>query len=91
MEYGSGEKRDPREVVDLSWIASSKLKNALFLWSRKSSKGGRKPAWMNKGLLAKLGHKKEVGMSQGKVTREEYRHGDHACRDGVRKARAHLE
>ena len=43
--------------------------------SKKSSKGGRRPAWMNKELLAKLKQKKEVyrRWKQGQATWEEYR------------------
>ena len=48
---------------------------------------------VNKELLTKLGHKKEVYKSwkQGQVTQEEYRDTVQLCRDGVRKAKAHLE
>jgi len=42
---------------------------------RKSGKNARRPAWMNKELLAKLKQKKEAcrGWKQGQVAWEEYR------------------
>lgn len=48
---------------------------------------------MNKELLTKLKHKKEAYGSQkkGQVTQEEYRDTVWEYRDGVRKAKAHLE
>ncbi|KAK4811175.1 hypothetical protein QYF61_019806 [Mycteria americana] len=61
--------------------------------NRKSGKNTRRPAWMNKKLLAKLRNKKEAyrGWKQGRVTREEYRNTVQTCRDEVRKAKAQLE
>ena len=43
--------------------------------NKKSGKNAKRPAWMNKELLAKLKHKKEAyrGWKQGWVTWEEYR------------------
>ncbi|GAB0207675.1 mitochondrial enolase superfamily member 1 [Grus japonensis] len=48
---------------------------------------------MNKESLAKLKHKKEAyrGWKQGGVTWEEDRDIVQACRDEVRKAKAHVE
>lgn len=48
---------------------------------------------MKKELLTKLGHKKKVYTSwkQGQVTQEEYRDTVQLCRDGAKKAKAHLE
>lgn len=54
MVYGPGEKRGSRELVGIQaqeWSISMSLK---------SSKGIRKPGWMNEELLIKFGHKKEV-------------------------------
>ncbi|GAB0208568.1 mitochondrial enolase superfamily member 1 [Grus japonensis] len=61
--------------------------------SKKSSKGGRRPAWMSKELLEKLKGKKEVYRmwQKGLATWEEYRNADRVCRDATRKAKAHLE
>uniref|UniRef100_A0A8B9PGQ4 Reverse transcriptase domain-containing protein n=1 Tax=Apteryx owenii TaxID=8824 RepID=A0A8B9PGQ4_APTOW len=61
--------------------------------SRKSSKGGRRPAWMSKELLAKLNQKKEVyrKWKGGQATWEEYRNAVRVCRDVTRKAKARLE
>jgi len=61
--------------------------------NKKSSKGGRRPAWMSKKLLAKLKWKRKVhGMwKEGQATWEEYRNIVRACREATRKAKAHLE
>ncbi|GAB0192671.1 hypothetical protein GRJ2_001732400 [Grus japonensis] len=60
---------------------------------RKSSKYTRRPAWMNKELLGKLKHKKEVyrGWKQGQVAWRGYRETVQAARDQVRKAKALIE
>jgi len=60
---------------------------------KKSSKGGRRPAWLNKELLAEIRCKRKVqGMwKEGQDTWEEYRNVVRACRDATRKAKAHLE
>jgi len=61
--------------------------------SKKSSKGGRRPAWMSKELLVELRQKRKVhGMwKEGQATWEEYRNVVRACRDAMRKAKVHLE
>ncbi|GAB0204057.1 hypothetical protein GRJ2_002871300 [Grus japonensis] len=61
--------------------------------NRKSSKGGRRPAWMSKELLEKLKGKKEVYRmwKKGMATWEENRDVVRVCRDATRKAKAHLE
>jgi len=60
---------------------------------KKSTEGGKRPAWMNKELLAELRWKrKSHGMwKEGQATWEEYRNVVRACRDSARKAKAHLE
>jgi len=60
---------------------------------KKSSKGGRRPAWLNKELLAEIRQKTKVhGMwKEGQATWEEYRNMVKACTDAMRKAKAHLE
>ncbi|KFR10440.1 hypothetical protein N306_01960, partial [Opisthocomus hoazin] len=60
---------------------------------KKFSKGGRRPAWLNKELLAEIRQKRKVhGMwKEGQATWEEYRNVVRACRDATRKAKAHLE
>ncbi|GAB0206526.1 hypothetical protein GRJ2_003118200 [Grus japonensis] len=60
--------------------------------NRKSSKGGRTPAWMSKELLEKLKGKKEVYRmwKKGLATWEEYRNVVSVC-SNARKAKAHLE
>jgi len=60
---------------------------------KKSSKGGRRPAWLNKELLAEIRWERKVhGMwKEGQATWEEYRNVVRACRDATRKAKAHLE
>ncbi|GAB0209109.1 mitochondrial enolase superfamily member 1 [Grus japonensis] len=64
-----------------------------ILKSRKSSKGGRRPAWMSKELPEKLKGKKEVYRmwKKGLPTWEEYRDVVRLRRDATRKAKAHLE
>jgi len=60
---------------------------------KKSTKGGKRPAWMNKELLVELRWKRKAhGMwKEGQATWEEYRNVVRACRDATRKAKAHLE
>ena len=60
---------------------------------KKLSKGGRRPAWINKELLAKLEWKRKVyGMwKEGQAIWEEYRNIVRARREATRKAKAHLE
>jgi len=57
---------------------------------KKWSKGGRRPAWLNKELLAEIRQKRKVhGMwKEGQATWEEYRNVVRACRDATRKAKA---
>ena len=61
--------------------------------SKKSSKGGRTHAWMNKELPTKLKWKIKVyGMwEEGQGTWDEYKNIVRACREATRKARVHLE
>jgi len=60
---------------------------------KKSRKGGGRPAWMSKELLAELRWKRKVhGMwNEGQTTWEEYRNVARTCRDAMRKAKAHME
>jgi len=59
--------------------------------SKKSSKGSRRPTWMNEELLAEW-QRKVYGMwKEGQATREEYRKVVRACWDATRKAKVHLE
>jgi len=60
---------------------------------KKWSKGSRRPARLNKELLAEIRWKRKVhGMwKEGQVTWEEYRNVVRACSDATRKAKAHLE
>jgi len=60
--------------------------------SKKSSKVGRRPAWISKDLLAELKCKRKVyGMwKEGQATWEEYRNIVRACREATRKVKAHL-
>ncbi|PKU38009.1 rna-directed dna polymerase from mobile element jockey-like [Limosa lapponica baueri] len=61
--------------------------------SKKSGKGGRKPAWMSRELLEKLRWKKEVYRmwKKGLATWEKYRSAVRICRDATGKAKAPLE
>ncbi|KFQ86757.1 hypothetical protein N337_09865, partial [Phoenicopterus ruber ruber] len=61
---------------------------------KKSSKGGRRPAWMSKEHLTKIKWKKEVYRmwKKGQATWEEYRNVVKVCRDARRKkAKVQLE
>jgi len=60
---------------------------------KKSSKVGRRPAWLNKELLEEIRWKRKVhGMwKEGQATWEEYRNAIRACRHATRKVKAHLE
>lgn len=60
---------------------------------RKSSKHGRRPAWVSEELLAELKHKKEVQRKwkQSWATHEENRDIALACREAIRKFKAQLE
>ncbi|GAB0209097.1 hypothetical protein GRJ2_003375400 [Grus japonensis] len=80
-----------------SWSVSKhhflRAQDRCILKSRKSSKGGRRPAWMSKELPEKLKGKKEVYRmwKKGLPTWEEYRDVVRLRRDATRKAKAHLE
>jgi len=60
--------------------------------SKKSSKGGRRPAWVSKKLLAKLKWKKKVYRmwKEGQATWEEHRNVVRVCREATRKGKVHL-
>ncbi|NXI08561.1 RTBS polymerase, partial [Irena cyanogastra] len=60
---------------------------------RKSRKGTRRPAWLNRELLGKLKWKKRVYRSwkEGLATWEEYKSVVRGCREATRKAKASLE
>jgi len=59
----------------------------------KSSKVGRRPAWMSKELLVELRQKRKVYRMRkdGQATWEEYRNAVRAFREAMRNAKAHLE
>ncbi|XP_071671878.1 synaptonemal complex protein 2 isoform X2 [Patagioenas fasciata] len=60
---------------------------------RKSRKGARRPAWLNRELLGKLKWKRRVYRSwkEGLATWEEYKAVVRGCREATRKAKASLE
>ncbi|PKU34063.1 hypothetical protein llap_15633 [Limosa lapponica baueri] len=60
---------------------------------KKSSKKGRRPAWLSHDLLVKLKGKKELRRQfrQDQISWEEYRDSAWLCRDEVRKSKARLE
>ena len=64
-----------------------------ILLREKSGKGGRRPAWMSKELLAELRRKRKVyGIwKERHATWEECRNVIRICRDAMRKAKVHLE
>jgi len=87
---------DGRGVQERCWLLKHHLlcaEDRCVPLSKRSSKGGRRTAWMSKELLAKLKWKRKVhGMwKEGQATWEEYRSVDKACREAMRKAKVHLE
>ncbi|XP_071886556.1 uncharacterized protein [Anas platyrhynchos] len=59
----------------------------------KTSRRGRRPAWLNRELWLELRRKKRVYnlWKRGQATREDYKDVVRLCRDKIRKAKAHLE
>lgn len=92
----SGDTVLTREVQD-SWLFFRdylpQAQEWSILTSKKSNKGGKMPAWVNRVLLTGAGQEKEASRwwKQGQVIEEEQRHIDQVHRDGVRKAKAHLK
>ncbi|GAB0203202.1 hypothetical protein GRJ2_002785800 [Grus japonensis] len=60
---------------------------------RKSSRQGRRPAWLNRDLLLELRRKKKVYAcwKQGQAMREDYRDAARLCGERIRAAKAQLE
>lgn len=71
MGYGPAEKTGAGQLVELIQAQESSSTT-----SKKSSKGTRKPAWMNKELLTKLKDKKNAykRREQGQVSWDKFRH-----------------
>lgn len=62
--------------------------------NQENKQSGRKIAWMSKELLTEIRDKKHDVYKRwkvGQVTQEEHRDTVQLCRDGVRKAKAHLD
>ncbi|CAM4499672.1 unnamed protein product [Lepidochelys kempii] len=83
--------------VQESWLyfkeSLLRLQGQTIPMSRKNSKYGRRPAWLNGEILADLKHKKEAykKWKVGHMTREEYKNIARACRNDIRRAKSHLE
>ncbi|CAM5110091.1 unnamed protein product [Eretmochelys imbricata] len=83
--------------VQKSWLyfkeSLLRLQGQTIPMCRKNSKYGRRPAWLNGEILADLKHKKEAykKWKVGYMTREEYKNIALACRNEIRRAKAHLE
>ncbi|CAM4488283.1 unnamed protein product [Lepidochelys kempii] len=83
--------------VQESWLyfkeSLLRLQGQTIPMSRKNSKYGRRPAWLNSEILADLKHKKEAykKCKVGHMTREEYKNIARACRNEIRRAKSHLE
>ncbi|CAM4582215.1 unnamed protein product [Caretta caretta] len=83
--------------VQESWLyfkeSLLRLQGQTIPMSRKNSKYGRRPAWLNSEILADLKHKKEAHKKWkvGHMTREEYKNSAQACRNEIRRAKLHLE
>ncbi|CAM5150605.1 unnamed protein product [Natator depressus] len=83
--------------VQESWLyfkqSLLRLQGQTIPMSRKNSKYGRRPAWLNGEILADLKHKKEAykKWKVGHMTREEYKNIAGACRNEIRRAKSHLE
>ena len=61
--------------------------------SRKMSRYGRRPAWMNRELFLRLQEKKRIYLlwKKGWAIRKEYKEVVKMCREKIRKAKARLE
>ncbi|CAM4648647.1 unnamed protein product [Lepidochelys kempii] len=82
--------------VQESWLyfkeSLLRLQGQTIPMSRKNSKYGRRPAWLNGEILADLKHKKAYKKWKvGHMTREEYKNIARACRNYIRRAKSHLE
>ncbi|CAM4558081.1 unnamed protein product [Caretta caretta] len=83
--------------VQESWLyfkeSLLRLQGQTIPMSRKNSKYGRQPAWLNGEILADLKHKKQAykKWKVGHMTREEYKNIARACRNDIRRAKSHLE
>ncbi|CAM4695697.1 unnamed protein product [Lepidochelys kempii] len=83
--------------VQESWLyfkeSLLRLQGQTIPMSRKNSKYGRRPAWLNGEILADIKHKKEAykKWKVGHMTREEYKNIARACRNDIRRAKSHLE
>ncbi|CAM4707287.1 unnamed protein product, partial [Lepidochelys olivacea] len=83
--------------VQESWLyfkeSLLRLQGQTIPMSRKNSKYGRRPAWLNSEILADLEHKKEAYKKWkiGQMTREEYKNIARGCRNEIRRAKSHLE
>lgn len=80
-----------RELVNIQ-APLLQIQDWCILVNKKSSKGGRRSAWISKKLLDKLKQKKEFyGMwKKGQVTWEEYGNIVTVYRDVMGKAKVHL-
>ncbi|PKU46257.1 rna-directed dna polymerase from mobile element jockey- hypothetical protein [Limosa lapponica baueri] len=60
---------------------------------RKTSRRGRRPAWLNRDLLLDLGNKRRVYnlWKRGQTSHEDYKEGVKLCREKIRRAKAQLE
>ncbi|CAM4590483.1 unnamed protein product, partial [Lepidochelys olivacea] len=83
--------------VQESWLyfkeSSLRLQGQTIPMCRKNSKYGRRPAWLNREILADLKYKKEAYKTWkfGQMTRDEYKNIARVCRSEIRKAKSHLE
>jgi len=85
-----------RRGIQESWLLFKHhflhAQNWCISMSKKSRKGGRRPAWVSKEVLAKPKWKKNIygTWKEGENTWEEYRNIVRVCRDAMRKAKVHL-
>ncbi|CAM5088467.1 unnamed protein product [Eretmochelys imbricata] len=83
--------------VQESWLyfkeSLLRLQGQTIPMCRKNSKYGRRPAWLNSEILADLKHKREAYKKWKirQMTRDEFIDIARACRNGIRKAKSHLE
>lgn len=70
-----------------------RAKELSILQRKKSSRGGRKAVWLCKDLLVKMRDKKQTcrQWKQGGVAWEEHRGAVWMCREGIKKAKVHIE
>ncbi|KAK4826466.1 LOW QUALITY PROTEIN: hypothetical protein QYF61_009193 [Mycteria americana] len=85
--------RLPREVVDAPSLETFKAQERAVPRCRKTSRQGRRPAWLTRELWLELRRKRRVYdlWKKGWATQEDYKGVARLCREKIRRAKAELE